>query len=108
VIIGQLRHRVTLQQAVEQDDGYGGRTVTWQDVATVWAAVEPLRGDERYRAQQVRAQLSHRVTIRYRPGVRPGMRVVYGGRLLAITAVIDPEERHERLELLCEEEVSGS
>jgi len=104
---GKLRHRVTIQQLVATDDGYGGITETWQDVATVWAAVEPLRGTERYRAQQVQAELSHKVTIRYRPGIKPDMRLKYGDRILEIEAVIDVEERHRWLELLCSEVVSA-
>jgi len=100
---GKLRHRVTIQELVRADDGYGGIIETWQDVATVWAAVEPLRGSERYRAQQVQAELSHKVTMRYRAGVKPQMRLLHNGRVLNIEAVIDAEERHRWLELLCSE-----
>lgn len=32
---GQLRERVTIQQAVETPDGGGGSSIDWQDVATV-------------------------------------------------------------------------
>lgn len=102
---GKLRHRVTIQQLVKADDGYGGIVETWQDVATVWATVEPLRGSERYRAQQVQSELTHKVTMRYRPGVKPQMRLLYGDRVLEIEAVIDVEERHRWLELLCSEVV---
>lgn len=100
---GKLRHRVTIQELVRADDGYGGIIETWQDVATVWAAVEPLRGSERYRAQQVQAELSHKVTMRYQAGVKPQMRLLHNGRVLNIEAVIDVEERHRWLELLCSE-----
>lgn len=104
---GKLRHRVTIQELVRTDDGYGGITETWQDVATVWAAVEPLRGNERYRAQQVQAELTHKVAMRYRVGVKPQMRLLYAGRVLEIEAVIDVEERHRWLELLCSEVVQN-
>ena len=43
---GQLRHRVTIQQATETTDGFGGVTQAWATFATVWAAVEPLTGRE--------------------------------------------------------------
>lgn len=102
---GKLRHRVTIQQLVKTDDGYGGIVEAWQDVATVWAAVEPLRGSERYRAQQVQAELGHKVTMRYRAGIKPQMRLLYNGRVLEVEAVIDVEEHHRWLELLCSEVV---
>ena len=103
---GKLRHRVTIQKLEEVDDGYGGIEEKWQDMITVWAVVEPLRGNERYTAQQVQAELTHKVTIRYKPGIKPDMRLKYGDRILEIEAVIDVEERHRWLELLCSEVVS--
>lgn len=100
---GQLNKRITLQQKTTAGDGAGGVTETWSDVATVWAAVEPLNGPERYQAQKLQTIITHKVTIRYRVGVSPKMRVVYSGRILEIVEVIDPNERHEQLRLLCEE-----
>lgn len=104
--IGKLRHRVTIQNKVTLPDGYGGVTSTWQDVATVWASVEPLNGRELYAAQQVKTELSHRVRIRYMSGIKPEMRIAFDNRTFEIEAIIDPEERHESLELLCSEVVA--
>ena len=101
--IGILRHRATIQQLVNIDDGAGGSIETWENVATVWAAIEPLRGNERYTAQQVQSTLTHKVTIRYREGIKPQMRLTYEGRIFDIESVIDIEERHRWLELLCSE-----
>lgn len=101
---GKLDKRVTLQQLNRTADGAGGWEEVWANVATVWARVSPLRGGERYEAQRVQANLSHKVTIRHRAGTTPAMRILYGTRVLQITAVIDPDERHEVLELLCEEQ----
>lgn len=100
---GKLRHRVTFVQDQEVPDGMGGVTVQPVDVATVWAAVEPLQGRERYAAQQVQAETSHRVTIRYRAGLNTAMRIRFQGRMFNILAIIDPEERREQLQLLCAE-----
>jgi len=106
VKIGKLRHRITIQEKVTVPDGYGGVTSTWKDVATVWSSVEPLKGRELYAAQQVKAELSHRVRIRYMSGIKPEMRIAFDNRTFEIEAIIDPEERHESLELLCSEVVA--
>lgn len=103
---GDLRHRVTIQQLSALSDGMGGVRETWQDVATVWAAVEPMEGRERYEAQQIQAELTHRVRLRYRPGITPKMRVVHKGRIFQIEAVINRAERNRELILLCAEEVT--
>lgn len=100
---GNLRHRITLEQITRASDGAGGYTETWSVVANVYADVYPLKGQERYDAQQIQATQSHRVTIRYRAGITPDMRVKYGARILRIDAVIDPEERHRELILMCSE-----
>lgn len=102
---GQLRHRVTIQRFERVEDEGGGYAEDWKDVATVWAAVKPMRGNERYEAQQVQSTLTHKVTIRYRAGIKPQMRLLYGNRVFNIEAVIDIEERHRWLELLCSEVV---
>lgn len=102
---GDLRHRVTIQYAVETQNSYGEPVASWQDVATVWAAVEPLRGREYFDAQATQARVDHRIRIRYRAGITPRMRVLFGSRVFEIQAVIEPESRRRELHLMCEEAV---
>ncbi len=99
----RLRHRVTIQQPVVAVNGYGERITTWSTVATVWAAVEPLRGREFFDAEQVQAEISHRVIMRYRAGMESTMRLLYATRVLHIGTIIDVDERHRELQLMCRE-----
>lgn len=100
---GTLRHRVTLQRLVSAQGASGDLAQSWADVTTVYAAVEPLSGREYWQAQQVAAETSIRVRIRYRQGVEPTMRVLYGSRILEILGIVDLEERHVELQLMCRE-----
>jgi SPP1 family predicted phage head-tail adaptor len=100
---GKLRHRITIQQPSETKDEYKRPTTDWVDFATVWAAVEPLRGREYLLAQNTNTELSVRVRIRYLRGVTPGMRVKYGERFFDIQSVIDVDERHREMHLMCVE-----
>lgn len=100
---GRLRHRVTIQQPVAAVNGYGERITTWSTVATVWGAVEPLRGREFFDAEQVQAEISHRVVLRYRSGISSTMRLLHLSRVLHIQQVIDVDERHRELQLMCRE-----
>ncbi|HCZ15773.1 MAG TPA: head-tail adaptor, partial [Candidatus Accumulibacter sp.] len=43
---GTLRKRITLQQQSLSVDSYGQQVITWTDVATVWASLEPSVGRE--------------------------------------------------------------
>jgi SPP1 family predicted phage head-tail adaptor len=101
--IGRLRKRVQLQQLVRNQDDFGEAVPSYSTYATVWASVEPLQGRELEFAQQISAEITHKVTIRYNAAVTSEHRVVYGERILEIEAVINPEERNEMLILMCKE-----
>ena len=103
VTIGQLRHRVTLQQPSIAGDGMGGGARTWTDVATVWASVEPLRGSSFWQAQQTQTKTTHVITIRYRPGVTTDYRVAFAGRHFSIDVIQNPSEANRYLLLYCTE-----
>ncbi|MBC7193869.1 phage head closure protein [Marinobacter sp.] len=99
---GELRHRILIQRLASGQDEYGQPLNAWQDVATVWAKIEDLSGREYFQAQQVpTAQVSTRITIRWRPDIEPTMRVVHGARVLDIKAVLDPDGRRREIQLMC-------
>lgn len=106
---GRLDQRITLQQQVESRGAeYADAQRSWADVATVWAAVEPLAGREYFANLEVHGELTCRVTIRYRAGVHEKMRVVHGARIYEIVSPpIDPLGRHVELQLMCKEIRSG-
>lgn len=102
---GALRHVASIESEGLTSDGAGGSTSAWTEFASVRVAIEPLNGRELFAAQQTQSRVSHRVTLRYDASKVPttAMRVNFGGRLLYIEAVLNPEERNVWLELLCEE-----
>jgi SPP1 family predicted phage head-tail adaptor len=105
---GKMRQRVTLQRQTDTGglDDYGQPLPPWEDVASVWAAVDPLEGRELWAAQQVNAEISARISIRYREGVTTQMRVAFGDRLYDVLSLVDPEEGHRELQLLCRQVVA--
>lgn len=100
---GRLRHEVTIQQPTLSQDGTGDPVPSWSAFATVWAAVEPASGRERFLDQQRFADTSHVVTLRYLPGLLPTMRVLFGSRVLRILAILNIDERGREHRLLCQE-----
>lgn len=99
VSIGDLRYRVTIQRPIAGSDGQGGHPKSWADVATVWAAIDSLSGREYFYAQQIRAEATHRVTIRARDDVAENMRVIWEDTALRIESVIDKTATLQ--ELMC-------
>jgi len=100
---GLLRHKVTIQSRVESQGSTGEVTWTWEDVATVHAAVEPLTGREAIAAQQVQSEATVKVRIRYREGITTKMRVKHGSRYYGIEAVLQMYGEFKEVQLMCKE-----
>jgi SPP1 family predicted phage head-tail adaptor len=96
---GHLTERVTLQSRSVVKDAYGQDTITWTDVATVWARVRALSAREFFSAAQVQQEQTLKVMIRQRADVQPTWRLLWQGRAHDITGVI-PIGR-EWAELMC-------
>jgi len=105
---GKLRHRIDILNAVTGQDSMGGQNAgAGSSFATVWASVEALSARELFAAQQLTAQVSHKVTIRWLAGVQAKMTVSFDNRALQIVGVQNPDGRHKVLVLLCLERNDG-
>lgn len=104
---GKLRHRITFQRFDGQRDEYGdplkGEDEHWSDVASMWVEVKPVSGREFYAVEQSQSEVTHKVSCRYRSGLDTAMRIVCRGRVFQIISIIDWEERHESLLIMCKE-----
>ena len=101
--IGDLRKRVTLQTESSVSDNAGGYTLSWADVATVWADIVPTSMSEVIMAQRLEGHVTHRVTIRYRSDITADMRVMYGARIFNVRGYMNKDENNRWIELLVEE-----
>jgi len=104
---GTLRQKVLIQQNTPSRDSYGAEVEAWTDYAEVWASIEPARGREFWESQQVNAEVTGKIRIRYLEEVTPKMRVKHGSRIFEIIAVINPEERNRELQLMVKERIDG-
>ena len=100
---GSLRHRFAIKTAQETTDSFGVTVETPITFATVWASIEPLSGRELFQAQQVQAEVTHRVRMRYLAGVTAKMKGYYGTREFQILSVANRDERNRELEIMCKE-----
>lgn len=102
---GEMQRRITIRSVTRVDDEYGGHTEQAVDVATVWAKVEPLEGNEQLRAMQAGMTRPHRFTIRYRTGITGATEVLYDSRRFNVTSVIDVDAGHREIAILADEAV---
>lgn len=94
-----MRQRIILQKRVVIKNGPGRREESWEDVIPINASVEPLVGREFFRSgsgalPQKQAEVDTRIRIRTRKGLNPAEhRIVYGGVVYDLVAVIQDRER---------------
>ena len=82
---GKLRHRIEIQQRADVQDATTGEVVPkWSNFADVWASVEPLSAREFVAAQEMQSKVMARITIRYREGLDPSMRILHRGTVYNI------------------------
>ncbi len=101
---GWIAHRIIIERPVAVDDGAGGSRMGFAMLATVWAAIEPIRAAVDPASDRIGSTVTHRVTIRYRDDIAGGMRLKHRGRLLAVETVVDPDERRRFLLIEAREE----
>ncbi|GEM_PF-93484 len=101
--IGKLRHRITIQTYTTSKNSFGEEIKVWSDFVEVSASVEPLSGKELFTAQQLHAETTTQIIIRYLDELDTSMRVVFGVKIFDILHVSNKEERNVAMYLLCKE-----
>lgn len=105
---GTLRHSVEVQQATEAvDDRHGIRKV-WTTLAERRAQVTELGGTETVKADQLVANATHEVRLRWFDGLSPAHRLIHNGRHLNIEAVSNPDGRKREQLCACIEDINAS
>ena len=102
---GQLKRRIEIQSAVTTQDDFGAEIETWKQDAVVWARIQPVQGKEFESADQITAEVTHKIMIRYFAGLSTKQRIKYGTRVFDINFVRNVFEDNRWHELLCREDV---
>lgn len=84
---GGLRARIVLQRETVLAQGGGSYVAQWEDVANLWARIEPVSAREVLQGQRLEARITHRIVLRYRSDAVAGMRVAWQERLFRVQAV---------------------
>jgi len=104
---GNLKHKITIQEIISMKNTLGEPTQDWYTFMNAWARIVPIRANEYRAAQGLVEKITHTVTIRYTDGIESDMRILYGSRVFEIKGILDFNEEHKRLDLMCEELPNG-
>ncbi|SPA17253.1 phage head closure protein [Cupriavidus taiwanensis] len=99
---GTLRRWVQFQRPVLARSPTGEVFVSsWEDAFACRAAIEPLSGREFMAASEFRADIDTRIRIRWRTDVSPTYRVLYGGQVFNILALLEQRTDHREIHCMC-------
>lgn len=103
---GDLRDRVTVQIASGTTNALGETVLAWSDSSSVWASVEGVSAREALIAGQQETSVTHKVRLRYLPGLTQQMRFAWRSRTLEIVSLLEHGNRSEH-EAICQERRDG-
>jgi SPP1 family predicted phage head-tail adaptor len=101
---GKLRERVTVQVASGTTNTLGETVLAWSDSSAIWASVEGVSAREALLAGQQDTTVTHKVRMRYLPGLTQQMRFSWRSRTLEIISLLEHGHRSEH-EAICQETV---
>lgn len=105
---GTLSQRVQLMRVIETQDSDGNIVEELVLIAPLWANIRHQTSKEFMAADIERAKSKISIRIRYRPGIKPSMRILHGDSVYNIEGVLpDNESGREYLVLPCSEIVDG-
>jgi len=102
IAAGRLTTPIVIQQQTTTTDAIGQPLLTWTDFALVWSNVKHLSGSEAIKAGAVTSVVQASMRVRQLAGITAGMRVVAGGVVYEIRAVLPDLQRREYTDLVME------
>lgn len=90
-------------EVVKDRAGKAYAHVLEQSEYAYWAYVKPTTGREYEEMQKIRAETTYNVNMRFIPGITHDMFIMHHGKKLSIESVLDLEERHKELMIVCAE-----
>lgn len=99
----KLRERVTVQIASGTTNTLGETVLSWSNSSAVWASVEGVSAREALEAGKQETTITHRVRLRYLPGLTQRMRFAWNNRTLNIISLLEYGNRTEHV-AICEEQ----
>lgn len=102
------RHQIIIESFTPTSDDYGGRSVAWSTLLTVWAIVEPLSGREVFEFERLQSQVNYKFTIRFESTLTDTQtvgkyRINYDSRVFDIKYIRNIIEADKFMELFAQE-----
>lgn len=106
---GKLRHLVQVLSPSNSQDSTGGvSTDNFAVLRTVYAAIEPVTTRDQLAVGEFVSTTTHRITLRYFPGLKSNMQIKFGKRKFQILGLMNPNETTKMLYVMVVEINDGT
>lgn len=99
--VNAMNKRGEIQRATRSPNSLGEQVPDWSTLATRWMSIEPISVREQLRANAIDVSESVRIRMRYYPGLKESDRIKHGDNVYEINSIVDKNDAHIELELLC-------
>ena len=89
---GRLRHRVTIEECVQTDDGQGGRSTEFFPVGRRFVAIRQATSSEVFKAGRQNNIITHMVTARFTTLIDEKARLIFKNRIFNVVSVDNVDE----------------
>lgn len=96
----RMDERVVIKSRVMTGNEYGEQVLTYNTLATVWAEVQPMSGNERLLANATYATAQMKIRIRYRADFDETAQIDWRGTAYDILHIADYRREGERVLLV--------
>lgn len=97
-----LNRIVNIKRRASGQDAAGQPSLTWTDLAVVWANIRHPNGSEAIKADADASTVKASIRILRRTDVNAGMRVYHDAVVYEIKAVLPDEVSRDKMYLVCE------
>ena len=101
---GRFNRQLSIENLTETADGFGGYIKQYTVDGSVWAHICPRKALLNVAGELKQQEVSHRILMRFRNGIKPGSRLITGSRKFRVVRVSDPDETGRYLECEAMEE----
>lgn len=99
---GRLRNKIEIYRKQTITTEIGSDKEVYTLLKNVYAEIRPLRGKEYLESVQLEHKISYKITIRW-TDINETDYIKYQNKFFDIESVIDVENRHRDIELMCNE-----
>lgn len=99
--IGAMRHKIIIQSREKTNNSVGKQVENWTDFYECFAKIEAISDRAFIEANAEQSFLTHNITIRFKQGITPSMRIKFRSRTFIIQTVVNVEEKNRYLKMRC-------